>query len=117
LKHSLGLIYSFDAKKRVTLPFDYCKLSVKTERFVAHGRIFNKTLYANTNISCKHATLKDGFGSNLAGSQLAYSPEWLFNAGVTYKATTCLVANLPPIESAYCASIAYCRFLEEDENV
>lgn len=72
---------------------------------------FNKTLYFNTNISYKQATLKDGFGSNPAGSKLADSPEWLFTAGVTYEPTTWLVANL----SARYTGSRYTDYAEANE--
>jgi iron complex outermembrane receptor protein len=61
---------------------------------VFQPEILNKELYFNTNLSYKKATLKDGFGSNPAGSQLADSPEWLFTGGITYEPTSWFVANV-----------------------
>jgi iron complex outermembrane receptor protein len=55
---------------------------------------FNKELYLNANVSYKHASLIDGFGSNAAGNKLADSPDWLMTGGITYEPTEWIVANL-----------------------
>nr|WP_115720568.1 TonB-dependent receptor [Gallaecimonas mangrovi] len=55
--------------------------------------IFKKKLYFNSNVTFNHATLKDGFDDNPAGSRLADSPLWLFNGGVTWEPSDWLVAH------------------------
>lgn len=77
---------------------------------VFQPEVFNKELYFNTNLSYKKATLKDGFGNNPAGSQLADSPEWLFTGGITYEPTSWLVAN---ISAKYTSS----RFTDYAESI
>ncbi|WP_295800168.1 TonB-dependent receptor [uncultured Microbulbifer sp.] len=55
--------------------------------------VFDQALYFNANLSYNHAELKDGFGSNPAGSVLADSPEWLLTGGVTWEPSDWMVAN------------------------
>ena len=56
--------------------------------------IFNNQLYFNGDLSYKVAELDDGFGNNPSGSQLADSPEFIGNIGITWEPSNWFVANL-----------------------